>query len=252
MPAERAAAAARLRADVAGEGVREADVVIEAIFEDLEAKHALFRKRRAAAQARGAAGHQHLQPHARVARRGAGAARAPGRAALLQPGGADAAGGGHSFGAAPRRRSLAAALAFARTPGQAAAAVPQLAGLPGQSRARALPAGGADRAGAGYRAGADRRGSAKDFGMPMGPIELADVVGLDVCKHVGDIVGQLTGRAPPLPLTRIEERIAAAQARSQERRGFLRLEGRQAAARRRGCRRPAAGPSGPPDPCAGQ
>ena len=26
------------------------------------------------------------------------------------------------------------------------------------------------------------------FGMPMGPIELADTVGLDVCQHVGDIL----------------------------------------------------------------
>ena len=27
------------------------------------------------------------------------------------------------------------------------------------------------------------------FGMPMGPIELADTVGLDVCAHVGKILG---------------------------------------------------------------
>ena len=39
---ERASATARLRADVEGAGVAEADVVIEAIFEDLATKHALF------------------------------------------------------------------------------------------------------------------------------------------------------------------------------------------------------------------
>ncbi len=37
-----AAARARLRADVAGDGVAAADVVIEAIFENLEAKQALY------------------------------------------------------------------------------------------------------------------------------------------------------------------------------------------------------------------
>lgn len=31
--------------------------------------------------------------------------------------------------------------------------------------------------------------AAKVFGMPMGPIELADTVGLDICGHVGQILG---------------------------------------------------------------
>lgn len=35
---------------------------------------------------------------------------------------------------------------------------------------------------------------ATDFGMPMGPIELADVVGLDVCMHVGAILAQTYAR----------------------------------------------------------
>ena len=30
--------------------------------------------------------------------------------------------------------------------------------------------------------------AARTFGMPMGPIELADTVGLDVCAHVGRIL----------------------------------------------------------------
>lgn len=41
-PQDREAAHARLRADVAGDGVREADLVIEAIFEDLDAKRELY------------------------------------------------------------------------------------------------------------------------------------------------------------------------------------------------------------------
>jgi 3-hydroxyacyl-CoA dehydrogenase/enoyl-CoA hydratase/3-hydroxybutyryl-CoA epimerase len=31
---------------------------------------------------------------------------------------------------------------------------------------------------------------ALEFGMPMGPIELADTVGLDICLHVAEILGQ--------------------------------------------------------------
>ena len=38
---------------------------------------------------------------------------------------------------------------------------------------------------------------AVEFGMPMGPIELADTVGLDICLHVGDILGQHLGLKVP-------------------------------------------------------
>jgi 3-hydroxyacyl-CoA dehydrogenase/enoyl-CoA hydratase/3-hydroxybutyryl-CoA epimerase len=35
------------------------------------------------------------------------------------------------------------------------------------------------------------------FGMPMGPIELADTVGLDICLHVGEILGEHLGVKVP-------------------------------------------------------
>jgi len=39
--------------------------------------------------------------------------------------------------------------------------------------------------------------AATDYGMPMGPIELADTVGLDICKSVANILS--TALAMPLP-----------------------------------------------------
>jgi 3-hydroxyacyl-CoA dehydrogenase/enoyl-CoA hydratase/3-hydroxybutyryl-CoA epimerase len=41
---------------------------------------------------------------------------------------------------------------------------------------------------------------AERFGMPMGPIELADTVGLDVCLHVGRILAAAFGRPAPAAL----------------------------------------------------
>lgn len=42
--------------------------------------------------------------------------------------------------------------------------------------------------------------AARDFGMPMGPIELADRVGLDVALHVAKILSDVLGGAPPKKL----------------------------------------------------
>jgi len=47
--------------------------------------------------------------------------------------------------------------------------------------------------------------AAVDFGMPMGPIELADAVGLDICLHVGDILAGHFGSKVPDRLRRLVE-----------------------------------------------
>jgi 3-hydroxyacyl-CoA dehydrogenase/enoyl-CoA hydratase/3-hydroxybutyryl-CoA epimerase len=57
------------------------------------------------------------------------------------------------------------------------------------------------------------------FGMPMGPVELADVVGLDVCKHVGDIVSAALNKQKP-DTSRIEALIAAKKVGRKSGEGF--------------------------------
>jgi 3-hydroxyacyl-CoA dehydrogenase/enoyl-CoA hydratase/3-hydroxybutyryl-CoA epimerase len=57
--------------------------------------------------------------------------------------------------------------------------------------------------------------AALQFGMPMGPIELADTVGLDICMAVGKLLGGAT--APPRRLT---ELIGAGNLGRKTGRGF--------------------------------
>jgi 3-hydroxyacyl-CoA dehydrogenase/enoyl-CoA hydratase/3-hydroxybutyryl-CoA epimerase len=47
--------------------------------------------------------------------------------------------------------------------------------------------------------------AAVSFGMPMGPVELADVVGLDVCLHVGRILAEAFHRKAPEQLVKLVE-----------------------------------------------
>jgi 3-hydroxyacyl-CoA dehydrogenase/enoyl-CoA hydratase/3-hydroxybutyryl-CoA epimerase len=54
---------------------------------------------------------------------------------------------------------------------------------------------------------ADIDGAARDFGMPMGPLELADTVGLDICLHTGQILGAaFGGQVPQVLRTKVERR----------------------------------------------
>ncbi|GMV02332.1 MAG: crotonase [Burkholderiales bacterium] len=214
---QRAAALARLKADVAGDGVPHADVVIEAIYENLDAKRALYAT---------------LEPRMK-----AGALLATNtssiRLELLAEGLADPGRlvGLHFFnpvaqmplvevvsGSATRAEVAAAALAFARridklplpcrsAPGFVVNRVltPYL-----QEAILALeegvPPAVIDRAAVG-------------FGMPMGPIELADVVGLDVSEHVGVIIAQELGRPVP-ELPALAQHLAARELGRKSGRGF--------------------------------
>jgi 3-hydroxyacyl-CoA dehydrogenase/enoyl-CoA hydratase/3-hydroxybutyryl-CoA epimerase len=57
--------------------------------------------------------------------------------------------------------------------------------------------------------------AARAFGMPMGPVELADTVGLDVCAHVGKILNM--GPGGP---TKLDEMVAAGKLGKKSGEGF--------------------------------
>ena len=59
--------------------------------------------------------------------------------------------------------------------------------------------------------------AAKSFGMPMGPVELADRVGLDVALHVAKILSDVLGAPPP---ARLAAKVAAGELGVKKGRGF--------------------------------
>jgi 3-hydroxyacyl-CoA dehydrogenase/enoyl-CoA hydratase/3-hydroxybutyryl-CoA epimerase len=62
--------------------------------------------------------------------------------------------------------------------------------------------------------------AAEKFGMPMGPIELADQVGLDICLAVGDMLRSKFGDSlPPTPAW-LREKVAAGDLGRKTGRGF--------------------------------
>jgi 3-hydroxyacyl-CoA dehydrogenase/enoyl-CoA hydratase/3-hydroxybutyryl-CoA epimerase len=214
-----AEALARLRADVAGDGVPEADVVIEAIFENLQAKQELYarlepRMKPAALLASNTSSIMIEELASRLAK--------PARLAGL-----------HFFNPVAQMplieivrgkntdpAMLEAALAFVRK----ADKIPlPCASAPGFVVNRVLVPYLFEA----MHAAAENVPLAVidqcmiDFGMPMGPVELADVVGLDVCKHVGDIVSQALGRPAP-DLTKLRELVAAKKLGRKSGEGFYR------------------------------
>jgi len=205
-PAENAAARARLKADVGGAGVADADVVIEAIFESLEAKQELYARLE-----------PRMKPAALLATNTSSIMLEPLAAKLRDPARLI---GLHFFNPVPQMplieivHSAASSTAAVETGTGFARRLDKLPvpcrSAPGFMVNRVLtpymyeamlaaqegvPPGTIDRA-------------AVDFGMPMGPIELIDVVGLDVAAHVGEIIAAEL-RRPVTQIARLNELIAA-------------------------------------------
>jgi 3-hydroxyacyl-CoA dehydrogenase/enoyl-CoA hydratase/3-hydroxybutyryl-CoA epimerase len=223
--ARAAAARARLTADVAGEGVARADVVIEAVFESLTVKQALYAELE-----------PRMKPAALLATNTSSLKLEPLAAGLARPGRLV---GLHFFnpvaqmplveivqGSATEVAAVATALAFAR----------RLDKLP--VPCRSSPGFIVNRVLMPYlheAMYAAQEGvplavidaAAVAFGMPMGPIELADVVGLDVAAHVSAILATELGRPAP-DLSWLAERVAAGKLGKKTGEGFYRWQGGKA------------------------
>jgi len=214
---KRAETSARLKADVDGNGVANADLVIEAIFENLEAKQALFAKVETT-----------LKADALLVSNTSSIALSELRSQLKDP---TRFAGLHYFNpvalmplveivnhdgmAAETERRLAA---FCRAIDKLPVPV---AGTPGflvnrilapymqealLCFAEGIPGPVIDRA-------------ALAFGMPMGPIELIDTVGLDVAASVGKIMAEFHGQELPPGFT-----VAAGRRGKKDGQGLYRWE----------------------------
>jgi 3-hydroxyacyl-CoA dehydrogenase/enoyl-CoA hydratase/3-hydroxybutyryl-CoA epimerase len=62
--------------------------------------------------------------------------------------------------------------------------------------------------------------AAKKFGMPMGPIELADQVGLDICLDVGDMLRSKFGNALPSTPAWLRDKVAKGELGRKTGKGF--------------------------------
>jgi 3-hydroxyacyl-CoA dehydrogenase/enoyl-CoA hydratase/3-hydroxybutyryl-CoA epimerase len=203
-PAAAAAALGRLRMDVKGDGVADSDVVIEAIFENVDAKRALYAELE-----------PKLKPTAILATNSSSIKIETLCEKLRDP---SRLVGIHFFnpvaqlqlveivqGSSTLPQVVQSALKFARkldklplpcksAPGFLVNRIltpyinEALFALEG-----GIPAAVIDRVG-------------KTFGMPMGPIELTDVVGLDVSLHVGRVLADAFQRRVPDILVKLVER----------------------------------------------
>jgi 3-hydroxyacyl-CoA dehydrogenase / enoyl-CoA hydratase / 3-hydroxybutyryl-CoA epimerase len=199
-PAKREAVLSRLQPDVEGRGASRADVIIEAIFENLDAKRELYAKLE-----------PQMKPEAVLATNTSSIVLEQLAEKLTNP---SRLIGLHFFNPVARMplveviraensnpETIQRGQAFARQIDKLAIACRSAPGflvnrvlMPYLSEAiraaeEGIPLALIDRA-------------AEDFGMPMGPIELADVVGLDVVMSVGRVFFKSDTNVPTILSTR--------------------------------------------------
>ncbi len=203
----------RLIPDVAGDGVARADVVIEAIFEDRDAKRALF-----------AHVERNAKPSAILATNTSSIPLEDIAAAMADP---SRLVGVHFFN--PVAKMMLVEIVVGRDTrddlvAKAAAFVREIDKLP--LPVKSAPGFLVNRVLAPYMMAAMRAvdegispetvdEAALAFGMPMGPIELADTVGLDIALAVGKLLA-----ADAQPPRKLAELVAAGHLGRKTKRGF--------------------------------
>jgi 3-hydroxyacyl-CoA dehydrogenase/enoyl-CoA hydratase/3-hydroxybutyryl-CoA epimerase len=215
----RAAAAQRLQADVEGDGATRADLVIEAIFENLEAKQALYKSLQ-----------EKMQEGALLATNTSSIRLEDLREGLDAP---QRFIGLHFFNpvaqlplvevircADTEQEALDIGFGFVKGIGKLPLECMSSPGFvvnrilaPYMAEAMELAESGVPLA------EIDR--AAEAFGMPMGPVELVDSVGIDVALHVSKVLGAAMHR--PVP-QRLADMVEASQLGRKSGQGFYRWE----------------------------
>jgi len=192
----------RLIPDITGQGARQADVIIEAIFENLQAKRDLFAKLEAIAK-----------PSAIIATNTSSLKLADIATALKDP---TRLVGIHFFNPVPLLQLVEVVHGAQTRPEiakNAAAFVRQIDKLP--LPVKDAPGFLVNRVLGPYMQNAFRLidegakpetldAAMEEFGMPMGPAELADTVGLDICLHAGKALAKDATSIPKVLSANVE------------------------------------------------
>jgi len=211
----------RLIPDVSGAGAGQADVIIEAIFENLEAKRELFRKLEAIAK-----------PGAILASNTSSLKLADIATALKDP---SRLVGIHFFNPVPQLQLVEVVSGEKSNPEtakKAAAFVRQIDKLP--LPVKDAPGFLVNRVLGPYMQNAFRMidegvkpetldRAMEEFGMPMGPAELADTVGLDICLAAGKGLAKKGSSEADIPKF-LTDKVAAGQLGKKTGQGIYRWE----------------------------